>query len=69
MYKYLYIVPLALLYAVMGMMFSGMFETSHGNTAYQMVVFFCFISVFLDKSRQHVRFQMFKDALNAGLFL
>jgi len=68
MYKYLYIVPLALLYAVMGMMFSGMFETSHGNTAYQMVVFFCFISEFLDKSRQHVRFQMFKDALNAGLF-
>jgi len=67
MFKYLYIVPLQQLYAVQGMMFSGMFETSHGDTAYQMIVFFCYLSDLLTRFKDHPQYSVLKEAIDIGL--
>jgi hypothetical protein len=67
MFKYLFIVPLSQLYAVKGMMFSGTFETSHGDTAYQMIVFYAFVSMMLDKHKDHPSFELLKVAVDNDL--
>jgi hypothetical protein len=52
-FKYLYLVPIQTLFLVSGMMFSGKYETSHGNTLYQNLVFFCYLATKLDEYKNH----------------
>jgi hypothetical protein len=66
-FKYLYLVPLAMLFIVLGMMFSGKFETSHGNTLYQNLVFMCYIVFKLDQHKYSKQIGYFKIAVDYKL--
>jgi hypothetical protein len=68
-YKYLYLVPLSSLYFVKGMMFSGKYETSHGNTAYQNLVWFSYLVVVLERNKAHKEYELLKEIIDFGLFV
>lgn len=66
-FKYLLLVPLGALYSVRGMMFSGKYETSYGNTAYQNLVFFIFLVMILEKNKDHEKFSFLIQIILWGL--
>jgi len=58
--KFLYLVGVDEVKYVMGMMFSGKFETSHGNTAYQNLVFQMYLTHLLEKWSSHPKYYLLK---------
>lgn len=67
-FKYLYLVPLNRLYLVMGMMFSGKYETSHGNTVYQNLVYYMYIADKLQKYKNDEYSTILKMCIDKKLF-
>jgi hypothetical protein len=51
--KYLHMVGMDELFLVLGMMFSGKFETSTGNTLYQVFVYLMYIFHKMEKYKDH----------------
>jgi hypothetical protein len=61
--KFLYLVGLDAVKMVLGMMFSGKFETSHGNTAYQNIVFRMYKTYKLMKYKDHPKFYLLEISI------
>jgi len=61
--KFLYLVGMDQVKMVLGMMFSGKFETSHGNTAYQNIVFRMYKTFKLEQHKDHPKKYLLEVAI------
>lgn len=66
-FKYLYLTSKGSLYFVKGKMFSGKFETSHGNTIYQNLVFFMYLIKKSHDFRDHEFYWLLKIGIDNKL--
>jgi len=67
-FKYLYITFMSRLYKVEGMMFSGKYETSNGNTLYQCIVFFMYLDHKLRQYKDNKNLVYLKIGIKYHLF-
>jgi hypothetical protein len=65
--KFLYLVGMDEVKMVFGMMFSGKFETSHGNTAYQNIVWRMYKTAKLEEFRNDPYFYLLEVSIKYGL--
>jgi hypothetical protein len=65
--KFLYLVGINEVKYVLGMMFSGKFETSHGNTAYQNLIFQMYLTHLLEKWKDHPKNFLLVLSIRYGL--
>jgi len=66
-FKYLYLTSVQKLFFVIGMMFSGKYPTSTGNTTYQNLIFFMYLIYKMHVFRDHEYFYLLKLSVSRKL--